>query len=175
MYNKEIEFISDARGYRRFIDHNHPLAHADGTVYYHRHVASLKLGRWLRSGEHVHHIDGNRENNSPDNLIVLSNSEHQKMHKKTKRIALHCERCDKVFFVSSRRKYTAKYCSRKCADLDKRKFSIGKEELEKLVWKVPTEKIGEMFGVSGGAIAKRCKLLGIEKPSRGYWMKNKPI
>jgi len=54
----------------------------------------------------------------------------------------------------------------------KKKFEITKEELEKLVWEIPTSKIAKQFGVSDTAIAKRCKKLGIKKPSRGYWAKN---
>ncbi len=46
-----------------------------------------------------------------------------------------------------------------------------KEELEKLVWEIPTVKLSEQLGVSDVAIAKRCKKLGIAKPERGYWEK----
>lgn len=53
------------------------------------------------------------------------------------------------------------------------KFVITKEELEKLVWKMPSTKIARKFGVSGSAIVKRCKKLGIKKPPRGYWTKHK--
>lgn len=46
----------------------------------HREIMEKKLGRKLRSDEEVHHIDGNHFNNDPDNLIVLSKSEHSKIH-----------------------------------------------------------------------------------------------
>lgn len=36
-----------------------------------RQVAEQKLGRPLRDGEIVHHIDGDRHNNDPSNLEVL--------------------------------------------------------------------------------------------------------
>ena len=49
-------------------------------MYEHRIVAEKKLGRYLRSDEVVHHIDGNKTNNSPDNLIVLSNEDHATLH-----------------------------------------------------------------------------------------------
>ncbi len=47
----------------------------------HRAVAEGVLGRSLRPGEVVHHIDENKHNNAPDNLAVLPNqSEHARLH-----------------------------------------------------------------------------------------------
>jgi hypothetical protein len=36
---------------------------------------------------------------------------------------------------------------------------------------MPTSKLCKELGVSDVAIGKRCKLLGIDKPPRGYWQK----
>jgi len=47
----------------------------------HRRVAEETLGRPLKKGEVVHHIDGNKQNNSPENLLVLpSQAEHARIH-----------------------------------------------------------------------------------------------
>lgn len=47
----------------------------------HRMVAERMLGRKLKPGEVVHHIDGNKRNNAPENLMVFSSqSEHAKWH-----------------------------------------------------------------------------------------------
>ncbi len=46
----------------------------------HRLIAAKTLGRQLERGEFVHHIDGDCRNNAPENLQVMSPSEHSKLH-----------------------------------------------------------------------------------------------
>lgn len=46
----------------------------------HRVVAEKKLGRKLKKGEIVHHIDGDKHNNKPENLEVMTQSQHAKEH-----------------------------------------------------------------------------------------------
>lgn len=49
----------------------------------HRWVAELMLGRELKPGEVVHHIDGDKRNNKPSNLMVFpSQKEHLEWHRK---------------------------------------------------------------------------------------------
>lgn len=45
----------------------------------HRVNAAALIGRPLKPGEVVHHLDGNKDNNAPHNLIVMSS---QKAHAK---------------------------------------------------------------------------------------------
>jgi hypothetical protein len=45
----------------------------------HRHVMQMHLGRDLCADEHVHHINGDPTDNRIENLMVLTNSEHQKL------------------------------------------------------------------------------------------------
>jgi len=51
-------------------------------VHMHRKVAERMLGRKLLVGEVVHHIDGDKKNNNPSNLMIFrSQADHARWHK----------------------------------------------------------------------------------------------
>jgi uncharacterized protein (DUF1330 family) len=65
------------KGYWHVRVPNHPYARKSGYVAEHRLVMENKLGRYLLPGEVCHHIDGDRENNAPENLMVFqTNAAH---------------------------------------------------------------------------------------------------
>ncbi len=66
-----------------FLNCGYPAYHKDGKIRYeHMDVAEQKIGRHLGKHEVVHHVDGNKENNNPDNILILRNDKsHNILHK----------------------------------------------------------------------------------------------
>lgn len=52
----------------------------NGYIYEHIVMAEEDIGRPLNEDEEVHHLDLDRSNNRPSNLIVLSKKAHRKLH-----------------------------------------------------------------------------------------------
>lgn len=170
-YSKNIKIKLDPQsGQLCFYDPSLPLARKNGMVSLGRHVLSLKLGRWLEPGEYAYYLDGNPQNMNPDNLALSLLPELVKSLNK-RQVELVCPYCGEVFRVSKSHKERRVHCNNRCRSLNSRKFVVDREELEQLVWQMPTTEVARLFGVSDKAVEKRCKLLEIQKPPRGYWAK----
>ena len=101
----------------------HPKANSNNLYPLHRVVMENKLGRILLPDEIVHHIDEDKSNNNESNLMVLSVSDHAKLHRpEVDPVEVTCI-CNKKFKVKPsifRRKMKISVtkticCSRKCS------------------------------------------------------------
>jgi len=81
-YHEGKKHISSHGYVKVYIGRKHPLSDSKGFAYEHRLVAIKILGRSMVDGEIIHHIDGDRTNNSEDNIkIVNGNFEHYVFHR----------------------------------------------------------------------------------------------
>lgn len=169
--------VDKTLGYVYFLDKKHPLASADvGRVYYHRHVASIANQRWLTPAEVVHHIDGDKSNNNPSNLLVLTNSDHALLHKKQDGFDigykdLICPVCEKHFFVLNSSSHKRVTCSVSCAKKKSFKWNISKNELELLIWNMSYTDISKKYSISDTGVKKKAKSLGCLMPPPYFFSK----
>lgn len=174
LYDKPIHPRKHVRlGYMYFCDVSHPLASKIGIVYYHRHVASEKLGRWLLPSEHVHHLDGNKCNNEWSNLAIVTASQHSHLHHGTT-TPKKCLYCGNMF---TPRNCKQRCCSVACANqlrYANKLLSVDPVHVRELLVALPAETVAKKLGVSGSAIVKYCRRHSLSKPPRGYWQRRKP-
>jgi len=148
-------------------------------VYEHHVIAEEILGRELTGDEVVHHLDNNKTNNSPDNLLILMKAQHTKLHgwlnkniviPKPKQLirnargCIRCGYCDKP--ISPELK---KFCSQKCMYAYNKTIMLKEtpiDHLTKLVSELPMTKVGKLLGLSDKGVKKRCDKLGIKIPNK---------
>ena len=80
---REVKGFIIKKGYKKLIMPNHPRSDAKGYTFEHIIILEQKLNRQLLPKEVCHHIDGNKLNNNPDNLITFKDqASHCSYHRK---------------------------------------------------------------------------------------------
>jgi predicted RNA-binding Zn-ribbon protein involved in translation (DUF1610 family) len=69
----------DKQGYILLWEPDHPNSTVRGWQYEHRLVAEKEHGRLLLSSEHVHHKNGVKDDNRPENLEVMDGNDHARI------------------------------------------------------------------------------------------------
>ena len=163
---------TETNGYFYFYLPGHPLARQNGMVPLQRHIMSVHIGRWLTPNEVVIFLNKDSQDLRLENLKLTTRSgliEHAISHPEP--VGIVCPQCNNTFLVAPSHANRRRHCSKECGLAGRRKFTVSPEELEQLVWEMPTVKVAKLLGVSDKAIEKRCKQYGIKKPPRGYWAK----
>ncbi|MBR1728432.1 MAG: HNH endonuclease [Selenomonadaceae bacterium] len=86
------------------------------TGHYFRYIPIHRAVWQYHNGEipqnyHIHHIDGNKDNNSIENLLLLTIAEHTKLHHQVSKTLHICEYCGNEFWAYTNQK---RFCSHAC-------------------------------------------------------------
>lgn len=102
----DILKFAKSSGYIYCVVPNHPRAIDHGYVFLHNVVVENLIGRVIDTTvEIVHHKDRDRFNNKPDNLMLMTKSEHSRLHAEEKMLndtvfsVVKCPWCEKMFAV----------------------------------------------------------------------------
>lgn len=155
---------------------NHPRATKEGCVYEHVLVAEKNLDRYLENGEVVHHIDEDKYNNSPNNLMVFKTmGDHSGFHKGLKPTKINgvyecldkkpkqktCPICNNVQILGYSK--MCKSCQAKNRNRLKNTLNIDKEVLKNEIYYNSYTAMGLKYGVSDNAVKKWLKSFNIKE------------
>lgn len=146
---------------------NHPRATKDGVVYSHIISAEKKIGRYLKDGEVVHHINENKHDNREENLIVFkTNADHSAFHKGLKATLIGdvyecldknpkikiCPICNSTKILGASN--MCKNCSDKNRNNLKKTLNIDREQLKKDIYYNSYTQLGLKYNVSDNTVKK---------------------
>ena len=163
--------------------HNpYPTVWINGKQHYLHRVIAVKArgGVPLDDDECVHHRDENKENNDPDNLMIMrSNADHIALHggnepnydpirkhwfceDRKMKIVSHCKCGAEIYGY-------AKYCSA-CYKQNKAEHIPNAQVLEYMIYKQRGNftALGKTYGISDNGVRKWCKKYGPSYKSRNY-------
>lgn len=141
-----------------------------GILYRHEQTSFRRYIAELLQDDYQVGTNNDRQTHHQESSTPDQGRRQKLIYREPRQVTKICVRCKKPFTVPAAHQDRRKHCSVLCCALDRRLFEVTTEELYALVWSRPTTEVARLFGVSDKAIEKRCKRLGIPKPSRGYWL-----
>jgi len=118
----------DNRNRFRVYRPDYPRAWEDGYAHRAHIVWWLQTREVVPKDKDLCHLDRNSLNDLPDNLLVLSKSDHHSMDKASF-VTRTCKHCDSEFFIKKGRlseKGRGTFCSQKCFHAEPRAAAHGK-------------------------------------------------
>ncbi len=150
--------FTEVKGYIVVYNPDHPNANHHGYVLEHRIVMEKKIGRYLESNELVHHINGDKHDNRPENLMIVSRKYHPSLHE-TPKEDKNCKLCGKkilavrkngtTFGIKQWSKFI--YCSKECSGISRRVPKEYQKEKRRLKYKQLRSQ-----GMSAKEASNRC-------------------
>lgn len=112
----------DSNGRFRVYRPDYPGHYSNGCAMRSHVVFWLETGQCPPKDKLLHHINGIKDDDRIENLILLGHSEHTTIHCANKKVSFVCSSCGKQFYVRrckveyvvNSRGAPPKYCSRKC-------------------------------------------------------------
>jgi len=84
--------MAKTNGYVVLLKPGHPNANCIGYVAEHVFVMSEHIGRPIAKNENVHHINGIKDDNHLENLVLMTRSAHTSHHLRNRPTMTHCRR-----------------------------------------------------------------------------------
>lgn len=134
-----------------------------GYVYEHIVIAEEDYSRKIENDEEVHHLDFNRSNNNPSNLIILSERSHKKLHsfiKQQSNTSVIDEDCKRCYICNKPLKLQQRFfCSRKCF-LIENKSKLDTISLNEILFKLTKNSmvtVAKEYNISDNGLRKFLK------------------
>lgn len=140
-------------------------------IYLHVVVAERKIGRRLKKGECVHHVDMNKTNNDPDNLIVFKTArDHSLFHSLKDKCSIKIT--DDGSYVCVRNEGKNEFQFDTCSNIKGSCLKIFNfctlDDLVYSLLRLSFVEVAKSFDISDNMLRKICIKFGIEHKSSYY-------